>query len=173
MAAPFLGRGGEFPCRIDPPCIESVVPSDAVDASADEEQRDGEQRQNREDERQPRALRQRVEVKVEMLALTTGPCADAAEVFFHAFGFFRVACVRDILPPSAPIRLQKKAIRIIYDTSKGVRTVPAGAFGVPFGRAEAIPAGSRRNARMKRLRPCRYGREATGTAERNCDSVEK
>ena len=70
MAAPFLGRGGEFPCRIDPPCIESVVPSDAVDASADEEQRDGEQRQNREDERQPRALRQRVEVKVEMLALT-------------------------------------------------------------------------------------------------------
>ena len=54
MAAPFLGRGGEFPCRIDPPCIESVVPSDAVDASADEEQRDGEQRQNREDERQPR-----------------------------------------------------------------------------------------------------------------------
>ena len=78
MAAPFLGRGGEFPCRIDPPCIESVVPSDAVDASADEEQRDGEQRQNREDERQPRALRQRVEVKVEMLALTTGPCADAA-----------------------------------------------------------------------------------------------
>ena len=77
MAAPFLGRGGEFPCRIDPPCIESVVPSDAVDASADEEQRDGEQRQNREDKRQPRALRQRVEVKVEMLALTTGPCADA------------------------------------------------------------------------------------------------
>ena len=99
MAAPFLGRGGEFPCRI--------VPSDAVDASADEEQRDGEQRQNREDERQPRALRQRVEVKVEMLALTTGPCADAVEVFFHAFGFFRVACVRGILPPSAPIRLQK------------------------------------------------------------------
>ena len=95
MAAPFLGRGGEFPCRIDPPCIESVVPSDAVDASADEEQR------------QPRALRQRVEVKVEMLALTTGPCADAVEVFFHAFGFFRVACVRGILPPSAPIRLQK------------------------------------------------------------------
>ena len=107
MAAPFLGRGGEFPCRIDPPGIESVVPSDAVDASADEEQRDGEQRQNREDERQPRALRQRVEVKVEMLALTTGPCADAVEVFFHAFGFFRVACVRGILPPSAPIRLQK------------------------------------------------------------------
>ena len=107
MAAPFLGRGGEFPCRIDPRCMESVVRSDAVDASADEEQRDGEQRQNREDERQPRALRQRVEVKVEMLALTTGPCADAAEVFFHAFGFFRVACVRDILPPSAPIRLQK------------------------------------------------------------------
>ena len=103
----FWGGGGKFPCRIDPPCIESVVPSDAVDASADEEQRDGEQRQNREDERQPRALRQRVEVKVEMLALTTGPCADAAEVFFHAFGFFRVACVRGILPPSAPIRLQK------------------------------------------------------------------
>ena len=104
---PRFWEGGEFPCRIDPPCIESVVPSDAVDASADEEQRDGEQRQNREDERQPRALRQRVEVKVEMLALTTGPCADAAEVFFHAFGFFRVACVRGISPPSAPIRLQK------------------------------------------------------------------
>lgn len=29
------------------------------------------------------------------------------------------------------------------------------------------------NARMKRLRPCRCGREATGIAERNCDSVEK
>lgn len=89
MAAPFLGRGGEFPCRIDPPCIESVVPSDAVDASADEEQRDGEQRQNREDERQPRALRQRVEVKVEMLALTTGPCADAAEGFLSCVRIFQ------------------------------------------------------------------------------------
>ena len=85
MAAPFLGRGGvnsrvvSIRRALNPPCIESVVPSDAVDASADEEQRDGEQRQNREDERQPRALRQRVEVKVEMLALTTGPCADAGE----------------------------------------------------------------------------------------------
>lgn len=66
-----------------------------------------EQRQNREDERQPRALRQRVEVKVEMLALTTGPCADAAEVFFHAFGFFRVACVRGILPAERSDTLAK------------------------------------------------------------------